>query len=167
MTGKQELADYRYEMMLIEARNWISTLPRERLGSFAVDAELLATHTVHERISVLEDEDLYELAIEGSIASIGEFLGELEYDGVYTRLAARISYEYKMWESMRQAEKRGVEWEPLLSAELDTVYVNPEMLHYFEVGIWNEEFISRCISDGMDAEIALSVYRGDSAKVDK
>jgi len=37
------------------------------------------------------------------------------------------------------------------------------MLHFFEVGIWDTLFISRCISEGVDSSLALEISERTSA----
>jgi len=42
-------------------------------------------------------------------------------------------------------------------SDLDSVYAHPEMHDYFSAGVWDIAFISRCIADGVDAELAFTL----------
>ena len=41
--------------------------------------------------------------------------------------------------------------------KLNAVYTNPSMHDYFAVGIWDTDFIGRCMTDGVDASLAVTL----------
>jgi len=144
---------------------WVSTLDRERLGSFAVGGnDLLVAALARESILYkLGGIRLPSLALMADVVTLKilRATDSMENDDM-----SRVRAEALFWLGMkggrlsaRHAHGRML-YEPDIgdySRRLRKVYDNPEALSFFENDVWNMEHIQRYIDNGVDASLAREV----------
>jgi len=156
----------------VDAIDFIGSLDRSVLGSFAVDGEALyLSHLVHRYLLVADD-------LSTSIS-----VGDMSY-GLYDdrasalKLAQETEDLYNATFPLPYREAAATElfywWsisgdDELVEAEshygdyqahnrLALIASSTPLVHsYFAVGIWDTAFIERCTADGVDPELAASM----------
>jgi len=167
------------DAMLAQAREWVDSLPREVLGAFAVDAEALATEKLYSMWVNAYGENRHNELIEVSKLTTNAILDALEAsDSFLSALDGEVhtsSYDVSTyntivdWE-MRFWLKQSGEWqdENEQMGEEDFIYIianNTDKHSFFESGIWDIPFITKCIDDGIDVEMALSIMKSAEVSV--
>ena len=142
-----------------QSRKLIGAIDRSRLGSFAVPLDALIAGETRERI--LEDTPDYGRYFEAmhheSIARLDKTLVDSGTDEDSVRVEVLFwwgIYDKSLLRYSGRALRRDTENAVL---RLVDIYENPDMHDYFAAGIWDIPFIERCMSDGIDHEIAGSI----------
>ena len=143
-----------------ESRLWIESLPRERLGSFAVDFEQLVMMESTIRVEALNKD------------WIGTKVPSTYWAGVpYEQMNIIITETYFWYlksdnpKLVRYGEDfldtlafspNGQQVQRVWLERFRLIYHNPAALTYFEAGIWDMDVIQKMISDGVDAALAAN-----------
>jgi len=139
--------------------SWAAGLDRSSLGVFAVPESILAIVDATKRA----DEYSSHYKVLGEIHN--EFYRRQEaegvdYDNVYE--SACLDAELMFWQEKSRGyafrSREGLEDNlSQLLMRLDVISEHPEMHSYFEAGIWDLEFIRKCMAGGVDADLANAV----------
>jgi len=132
---------------------YVASLDRTSLRAFAFPLEILSAFDTLQRAAMLKDYSIKSMARE----RVSELLDEHGY------ALGMANVELLFW----WRETSEPFWE-LRSKSLDSYFISridhyglinahPEMHEYFAVDLWGTAFIERCISDGIDAELAVSL----------
>jgi len=145
--------------LIIESRSYVDALPRDALGTLAVDHDLLVFRNAWQLYS---DTSLYlttdkERRIPNFLQGISRQKEFLESD------IKHVDMEIAFWKDVHpdgavssvsvMSDNYSSSWKDILS----TVYEFPEILPYFEVGIMDTKFVLQCIDEGIDPSIALDL----------
>jgi len=154
--------------VMARAQKIVGSLDRSALGSFASSPEAL-TYALAVRIAVvgrmsnlyrlLKRKSTLEYALAHKNVSVEEdatarsemyFWIQDSTDPAMQKLAASTPY------TIERDSSRDRDW----SERFSLVRSRPDAHGYFHAGIWDIEFIDRCISDGIDVSMALSIEAG-------
>ena len=156
-----------------KSRDWVDSLDRSFLGSFAVDTELLAVmHAVYtvkaadwKRGSTDTNPAVNHEIVTRMNDRVAEATRKSHSDGVQDRgaVARAATAELFFWWS--QASVNGA-YMKMISPYPDgrkelllSLAGNPARLPFYEVGLRDERFIDTCIAEGIDAAMAGEVAR--------
>jgi len=135
----------------------IAGLDRASLGSFIVPADVLSAVDFTYRIMAHRNNGETDHA--GSLGRANSRARTLCRDKeiYFNDAAAEVLFWWNIFdEPLLSSLVTGVELDARVS-ELSTVYAHPEMHDFFVAGIWDVAFISRCLADGVDPELAGSL----------
>lgn len=146
------------------SKAFVKGLDRSVLGAFAVDSEPLFLCDVKERWKVVKDRLTADGTLpldDGNYRWSADALAEYgaSYEEIY-HLFAELYYWWGISDDPELvAAVSGEEGKKFTDgiARLATIAAHPEMHDFFYVGIWDTEFIERCITDGVDVDLALSM----------
>jgi len=155
------------EAALRASREFISTLDRSPLGTFAIDKEVLVAVQARERMDyeevnkssragwVIDDHMHYELS------RIGR---DMTHADEYASLRAEVMFWWSIIDTQREHIGKTVDiWlqkDPAVAAmveKLYKVYGNPDKHDFYRAGFWDNDTIEHCISHGIDPEMATSL----------
>jgi len=146
------------------SERFISSLDRSRIGSFATPLSALrAIDTLHRLTTLSCQPETTEPMYEFNKRASQNALAACEHSGIFRNdVTAEMFFWWRVhygdapdFEAYSSPRAKVFFNESL--ARLNTVYTHPEMHGYFEAGIWDIDFIERCIVDGVDSELAVSL----------
>jgi len=142
-----------------QADEWVGSLDRSLLGNFAVDRARLSYYAA---LSVAREQNP-DYPMNNDVSEHVEKLIGFRQD-------IEAEAEFKFWDNMRyKTVYSGIAWqrdridyvnpaeEGEYTARYWRIYHNPEFIHYFEAGVWDVELIKKCVEDGVDPELAMSL----------
>jgi len=159
------------EVLMEESSSrWLGAVDRTELGFFALPLDVLLSFDA--LLKVLYDDSKKQEAQPERGSAANENLGRLNMTatlisaraGVFTK--ASDPFDPRMvelrywWEKTTGQEYYGVrvpEQESGSRKRMERIHLvaaNTEMHPYFELGIWDVRFIEKCLTDGVDPEIA-------------
>ena len=131
------------------AKNFVNSLDRSVLGSFASDKDALILELIVQLNGDTTSRAITELVssnIELSMSNKGAraemffwLLRSGDKDLIYQARKAAVFDD----SAAVQASRR-----------FDVIADNPDMLVFFERGIWDTDFIRKCLDEGIDSQIA-------------
>ena len=162
MSTAAEKADLAIEL----SHKWVASLDRSIFGSFATDARLLAV--VHA---------MYDFDVKATGNPDADFGQAMEHSGsvlemLDTTLAIPLDEKrFTNWSAMAEVfhwwgdNPVYMEYKSRLMYrevnEIRKVFTslseNPPRLPYYEAGLRDNDFIDRCITDGVDADLAVAL----------
>jgi len=172
--------DQRHADRLIRrSARWASHLPREKLGSFAIDASLLAANDASWRLQLADNPDhdykgwsavaqhvedeMERVETERMGMSVNSLTSIHDIDSIFDYARAEMFFwwayssygvTYTLLEkAMDRVEPDVVERITLLN----DIVALPEGLPYFEAGILDSAYIRKCIATGIDVSIAVEL----------
>ena len=153
--------------IIAASRSWVDSLPRERLGSLAVDEYLLVlSHAyLYTDPDFRNDEDGVNMRHAGNIIlekRIGVTNKFYKANPLSDEYFSADGYtELFFWWNLSGMHTEVIENNKYRQSEdrpfHDLVFNRPEILPYYEAGLRDVDFIERCISDGVDADMARSL----------
>ena len=142
-------------VFLAKSDIWVKSIDRSRLGVLATPPNILALgHAIHRTSKNRSRYRVKELLEYMLTTETGQSVfGSPEFDN-------ELSAEVWFWNKPGKRTPRFRLKAPLLPAvvRLETIAANPEMHDYFAAGIWDIEFINRCLAEGIDASIAVEMF---------
>ena len=152
---------------LERSREWVAVLDRSVIGNFAVDDEFLVLSHAIASVAV---EDFAGSPVNADVRNTlmgrryerGSTLIASENGIGVTEMVTQGIAEVFVWWGRQGVNKKFTEqdeyeqFRPRCSF-INTLINRPERLPYYEVGIHNRSFINKCITDGVDAELAVSM----------
>ena len=159
----REDANRDIDTLMEGSRKLVGEIDRSALGSFALPFEVLAIRHASnvlgdrreygEKADVLQDilakrltQACKTAGVDSSYAVFGKARTELRY---WAQLNGGVHEDW--------ADRYSV-LDPQDEKKLHLVADNPAMLPYFESGIWDVDFIEDCLTDNIDAAMAVSIY---------
>jgi len=156
---------YTVEGLKRESRDFVYSLDRSVLGSFAVDSGLLVIADSIQRIDMLHD-DVEANNLPADLDELDRILGEKMFRSKGFKGFGLLPEVCHWWISdgtsamSRHANallKRSPEMVSTRAHRLTLAATYPAMHSFFEADIWDVPFIERCIADGVDIDLALSM----------
>jgi len=141
------------------SRSWLASIDRSGLGRFATDEKIIVAVQARERMR----------REGGKMDSHLGFRLDQEVANVYWEFTLReyASYcaEVFLWWGIYEPDSIGyiterIYHEPYFDEDVDLlrrVYNNPDLLPFYEAGIWDEGFIAQCLENDIDASVALAL----------
>ena len=148
---------------LAQSGAWVKKLDRVRLGRFAIDADVLVVLDALERLSI-EQPSNSSFSVSYLNRELDIALGREESILNQFHTSGALRAEIFFW-----WEREGYETEYIYDKRshyrsvdvtmnlLAKVYENTDRLSFYEAEIWDEDFISGCLSEGIDVAMATSV----------
>ena len=165
------MKDYSMRGMVVEdfrvlSREYIATLDRERLGRWAVPLDALIVDDASSRIQSMMGRMENRVDPSESHKHI-EIHAEHHDDYKNLQLPPGVTFDdvstevYFWWsyfdEPLLESYKRNTFSRDRI-CQLLSIYENQHMHDYFAAEIWSEEFITRCIDNGIGAEVAARMW---------
>jgi len=150
----------RYTSLCGIAEEWVDALPRERLGAFAIEREMLVAEKVYRMwLQDFPSDQGGLVALMDKIDWITRcVLGENATSHAKTIYTNRSNVETRFWLAYT-GETSGNGSDVLDDSNFTfVIFDNPPMLPYFEAGFRNKRFIQRFIDSGVDAELAWRLH---------
>jgi len=150
--------NFMYANLLGLSDAWVAGIDRKSLGSLAVSADILAVADAVKRAGMNEIkgklEERLQRKLRGMLADI-YVTGDFDID-------ARVHAELLLWQEKTRGYGYKQRWrmkpeELDLVLRLETVLARPEVLPYFESGVYDIGLIDRCLTDGVDPSMAVTI----------
>jgi len=138
---------------------WVAGLDRSVLGVFAVADIHLVHADVRARELMQGSDDIHYMRAMSAAIAVAQYEYGAEFFG--EDMEARAEAEWHFWREQSREFGRPQGQSRLLPTyikRLRTVNDHPEMYGYFAADIWDMEFIGKCLSDGVDADLAVSLH---------
>lgn len=159
--------EHNYKKAMEYANEWVASLDRSGLGSFAVDAGVLAAASAHMRGMRLYGTTRDAATVAGLLfKEITDATYAVAGDGAFG-YGQRAKSEAVLWWSMgtkdstsRDCMSVALNTEPFVASEvarLRLVLDYPDFHDYFTAGIWNLDLIERCIAEDIDPSLAADL----------
>lgn len=173
MNGQQEDIDIvkRYKDL---AREWLAQQPRDKLGVFAIDFELVNAFAASTFLFAENNQVPIKTFKEMSGAVISDWNQAVENGAVNTRGGSFTMMAYALGEVHFWRKQNGLEYsKDVISVQaewkaiqkvakehskiLDILFQNPTYMPYFAVGVTDIKVIKRCIANNIDAQLAMNL----------
>jgi len=150
-----------------ESKRYVDALDRTGLGVFATPIPLLAAADVFYRMALLPSaRSAITLRNEWYERLRGAFVRSCRKQSDMDDATAEMVFWWgltddPLWEQRKICTDNVAVSERLTT--LISIHAHPDMHDYFAAGIWDVDFIERCISDGIDPEMAAVLVAGSKS----
>jgi len=166
-TGGDAVArSHAVSLVVNAASGWLGDLDRSAIGSLAVPFDVLVIAAALDSVRDSNDnEDIRAALILNSLG--GRMTGSGRYDSEALTYLAGIEYGF-WWGEHHGVAKPGFiaslnQWSVMRVWMLGKAVESPVRVPYFEAGLDDVVFIDRCIDEGIDPELAVSMVKNSTS----
>lgn len=146
--------------LLRSSRVWIRSLDRSSLGGFAADSEALSWMDVTKRLFhahvnknfSLKDNDVYLERL--SLFTEGSYRNKVYQSSDRDQVAAELYFWWSRDDSAPTLNFPVADAIKEWMSKIVRIHTRPDFRVFYEADIWDDAFIARCITDGLDASMA-------------